>query len=306
MGHPVGDLNWLDWKQFKFSSDNDRHGRRSSYGYHTPVCPLCTPVYLVVKSLHNLADGLPIHALTSSDSKHVQKVTNLIYLLGLPELLEDLEGHVVVVEEVITHGEADPRCPLGRPQLKELISRLFIAFQIAHLNLQQAEIAQNLNVLLVPLEGVAVALDGLLVLLVGALQQSVDVPTHVTFEVVPEAASHVIVGLGFAAQAVQGEALHGQRFAVFGKFRIRENLFGEFEAIFVLFLLVTFQDSFEERVFFGRQRLRRTRSRTRRRHRERNERFGDSEEIKKMHTSRFSAGTQTTNIFKSCLLNAFY
>ena len=108
------------------------------------------------------------------------------------------------------------------------------------MHLEQREISEDLNVFRVPLERIAVALDGLVVLLVRPLQQPVDVPTHVGLEVVPKAAFHVLVGLLLAAQAVQGQAFHGQRLAMLGKFGIRQDLLGELEPIPVLFLFVAF------------------------------------------------------------------
>ena len=51
-----------------------------------------------------------------------------------------------------------------------------VALQVPHLDLQQGQVSQDLQVVLVPLQGVTVALDGLVVLLVGALQQAVHVP----------------------------------------------------------------------------------------------------------------------------------
>jgi len=51
-----------------------------------------------------------------------------------------------------------------------------VALQVPHLDLQQGEVSQDLQVVFVPLQRVAVALDGLVVLLVGSLQQPVHVP----------------------------------------------------------------------------------------------------------------------------------
>lgn len=51
-------------------------------------------------------------------------------------------------------------------------------------HLQLGEISQNLLIVLVPLEGVAVALDSLRVVFVGPVDQAIDVPAHVTTDVV--------------------------------------------------------------------------------------------------------------------------
>ena len=73
-----------------------------------------------------------------------------------------------------------------------------IALQVPHLDLQQGEVAQDLQVVLVPLQGVAVALDGLVVLLVRALQQPVHVPAweRVKGRTDRHRHSHSLVGLG--------------------------------------------------------------------------------------------------------------
>lgn len=47
-----------------------------------------------------------------------------VYLLCFSELFDDFGGHLVVLEEVICNGVTDPRGPLSRPQLQELIPSL--------------------------------------------------------------------------------------------------------------------------------------------------------------------------------------
>jgi len=53
-----------------------------------------------------------------------------------------------------------------------------ITFQIPHLNLQEGEISKNLDVILFPLEGISVALDALIIFLVRALKETVDMPAY--------------------------------------------------------------------------------------------------------------------------------
>ena len=89
-----------------------------------------------------------------------------------------------------------------------------VSLEVPHLDLQEREIPENLDVVLVPLEGVPVALDGLVVLLVRALQEAEHVPADVRAEVVAEAAPHEVVRLLLAAQAVEGQTLHGQGLCV--------------------------------------------------------------------------------------------
>ena len=76
-----------------------------------------------------------------------------------------------------------------------------------NLNLQKRQISENLNVVLVPFERVPVTLDGLVVLLVAPLQQTIHVPADVGPEVVTEAATDVIVRLVLTTQTVESQAL---------------------------------------------------------------------------------------------------
>lgn len=51
-----------------------------------------------------------------------------------------------------------------------------VALQVSHLDLQEGQVSEDLQVVLVPLQSVAVTLDGLVVLLIRALQEAIDVP----------------------------------------------------------------------------------------------------------------------------------
>lgn len=51
-----------------------------------------------------------------------------------------------------------------------------VALQVSHLDLKQGQVSEDLQVVFVPLQGVAVTLDGLVVLLIRALQEAIDVP----------------------------------------------------------------------------------------------------------------------------------
>lgn len=46
--------------------------------------------------------------------------------MGFAELLHDLGSHLKVLQQVISHGIADPRGPLGRPELQQLVPSLLI------------------------------------------------------------------------------------------------------------------------------------------------------------------------------------
>ena len=71
-----------------------------------------------------------------------------VYLLSLAKLLQDVDGHLVVLEQVIWHGIADPGNTLSGPQLQQLVLGVPVTFQISGLNLQQRQVAKNLKVLL--------------------------------------------------------------------------------------------------------------------------------------------------------------
>lgn len=51
-----------------------------------------------------------------------------------------------------------------------------VSLQVSHLDLQQREVSEDLQIVLVPLQSVAVTLDGLVIFFIGALQQAVHMP----------------------------------------------------------------------------------------------------------------------------------
>lgn len=51
-----------------------------------------------------------------------------------------------------------------------------VALQVSHLDLKQGQVSQDLQVVLVPLQSIAVTLDGLIILLIRALQQAINMP----------------------------------------------------------------------------------------------------------------------------------
>lgn len=65
---------------------------------------------------------------------------------------------------------------------------------------------------LVDTKSVAVGFDGFVVLLLGALQQSVDVPADVRLDVILQAALHVLLRLVVLPHAIQYQPFHRQRF----------------------------------------------------------------------------------------------
>lgn len=141
---------------------------------------------------------------------------------------------------MVAHGETDPGGVLRGTQREQVVARLLVALEVAHLDLEKRQVLQDLQVILLPLERVAVALDGLIVLLVAALEQSVDVPANVGAQVVSQTQTHILVGLLAAPQSVQSKPLHGQRLAVLHVLGVGQDLLGQFKAIFVLLQFVAF------------------------------------------------------------------
>lgn len=60
----------------------------------------------------------------------------------------------------------------------------FITFQIPHLDLKKRKIPEDLNILLLPFESIPVTLDGLIILFVRPLEQTINVPAHRWLEVI--------------------------------------------------------------------------------------------------------------------------
>lgn len=51
-----------------------------------------------------------------------------------------------------------------------------VALQVSHLDLKKGQVPEDLQVVFVPLQGVTVTLDGLIVLFIRTLQEAIDVP----------------------------------------------------------------------------------------------------------------------------------
>ena len=160
--------------------------------------------------------------------------------MALDELGEDLQGGVVLVKEMVGHGVSDPGGALGGTKSKESVARLLEAIEIAHLDLQEGEVAKDLHVILVASEGVAVGLDSFLVLLLGSVEEAVDVPADVGLYIGAKSAFDGVAGILSLALAVEDESLHGERLPVL---RMRlEDLVGQSQSVPVLLLLVVLDD----------------------------------------------------------------
>ena len=72
------------------------------------------------------------------------------------------------------------------------LATYFVTLQIPHLNLQQREISEDLNVFAVPFQCVPIRLDCLDIFLVRPLKQAIDVPTNVRLQVISQPSPGVI------------------------------------------------------------------------------------------------------------------
>lgn len=105
---------------------------------------------------------------------------------------------------MIAHGETNPRGMLRWAQREEMMACLFVSLQITHLYLQQRQILENLQIVLLPFQGIAIALNRLIVLFITTLEQTVDMPADMATQIVTQAKADILVGLLATSQSVQG------------------------------------------------------------------------------------------------------
>ena len=148
-------------------------------------------------------------------------------------------------------GEGEPVVAVGRLEGKEVLARRDETGVVAHLHLEQRQVAQDLVVVRVVTQRTAVALDRLQVVAVGAVEQAIDVPADVAFDVHLHAFAHQLVRLRLAVYAVEDQPLHCQRLAMVDK--LLEHLVGSLEALLVLLGLVVLHDRLEQLRFARRQ-----------------------------------------------------
>ena len=88
------------------------------------------------------------------------------------------------------------------------------ARKATHMNLQPTQVAHNVLVVGIPPERVEVALARLFVVVLGAVDEAVDVPAHVAPHIVAQTKLAQLVRLLLVPQAVLDQSLHRLRLAV--------------------------------------------------------------------------------------------
>lgn len=157
---------------------------------------------------------------------------------------QDLLGLGRVAGEVVGDSERGPDLAELGPSLQHGGPALDVALVVAHLDLQDGEVALDLAVLRVELEGELVGLDGLLEVFDGAPQQAVDVPADVRLHVGRQGLLGQRERLVGAVLRVHDEGLHGHGVAVAR--HLLEDQVGALEPALVLLVLIVADDLAEE------------------------------------------------------------
>ena len=145
---------------------------------------------------------------------------------------------------MVGDGEGGPDLADLGPGLQHGGAALNVALVVAHLDLQDGEVALDLGVLGLELEGELVGLDGLLEVLGGAPQQAVDVPADMRLHVGGQGLLGEGEGLVGAVLGVEDEGLHGHGVAMAG--HLLEDEVGALQAALVLLVLIVADDLAEE------------------------------------------------------------
>mmetsp|Transcript_26566 Transcript_26566/g.67630 ORF Transcript_26566/g.67630 Transcript_26566/m.67630 type:complete len:382 (+) Transcript_26566:1532-2677(+) len=106
---------------------------------------------------------------------------------------QHLRRHVVRAVGVVRERKRDPVVAVVGLERQQLLPRVHEAGQVAHLDLQQRQVPQDLHVVLVQPQCVEVALDGLAVVTVRAVQQAIHMPAHMTPQVCLQPTTHEVV-----------------------------------------------------------------------------------------------------------------
>mmetsp|Transcript_20827 Transcript_20827/g.66274 ORF Transcript_20827/g.66274 Transcript_20827/m.66274 type:complete len:487 (-) Transcript_20827:82-1542(-) len=157
---------------------------------------------------------------------------------------------VVPPDQVQRHRKGEPVHPVGRLHREQLLARLEEARQQPELDLKHRQVAQDLDVFRLVTQRAAVALDGLRVLAVGAVEKAVDVPADLRLDVELDALADEFVRLLLLLHAVQQQPLHRDRLAVLRE--LFEHLVGGTQPLLVALELVVLDDGLEERGLLGR------------------------------------------------------
>ena len=186
----------------------------------------------------------PIHPYTPpTQVPHLvkQHLTVLVIILGsaLERLLicvYNADSLLVMLAQLLGQREREPVVPVGRLQRQELLPRLDKTVQVAHLHLEQRQVAQDLTVVSILTQCPAVALDSLQVLPVRPVEQPVHVPADMALDVLLHALPHQLVRLSLPIHAIENQPLHRHRLAMVCK--LLEDRIGRLQPLFVLLGLI--------------------------------------------------------------------
>lgn len=101
--------------------------------------------------------------------------------------VNDFKGHFGLLVQVVGDSEAQPVHFVVWLDLEQLVADIDVLLEISHLDQEQRVVADDVEVVLVVLEGVVVALYGLFIVFLGAMKQAIDVPANVRGQVQTEA-----------------------------------------------------------------------------------------------------------------------
>lgn len=116
-----------------------------------------------------------------------------------------------------------------------------------HLNLKPRQVPKNVLVVSIDAKSIQVALNGLLVVVVGPMQQTVHMPADMTAHVVLQASLHQLISLLLLVGAVENQALHGLSLTAVRE--LLQNGVGSFDSLPVLLRLIAANHSAEKFCF---------------------------------------------------------
>mmetsp|Transcript_76436 Transcript_76436/g.236026 ORF Transcript_76436/g.236026 Transcript_76436/m.236026 type:complete len:1023 (-) Transcript_76436:240-3308(-) len=156
-----------------------------------------------------LHDHCPVH-----EELGVLVLGHAVVLEGLLVMLYACPSKLVALAEVFRDRIAHPVEAVGGLDLQELPPGLCKSREVLAMDLQQGEVSQDLQVVGIDAQRLAVALDCLLVVLVLAVEQPKNMPTDVALQVVLQPLAHQIVRLFLAVEVAEREALHAKCLAM--------------------------------------------------------------------------------------------
>mmetsp|Transcript_69758 Transcript_69758/g.166496 ORF Transcript_69758/g.166496 Transcript_69758/m.166496 type:complete len:310 (-) Transcript_69758:92-1021(-) len=177
----------------------------------------------------------------------------VLLLKGVLVVVDAGPRELVALAEMLGDGIAHPVQPVVGLHLQEFSSGLREARDISAMDLEQGEISEDLDVVRVVLQSLAIALHRLVVVAVLPVQQAKDVPADVASQVALQALLHKLVGLFLSLQVADNEALHAKGLPMVRV--LLEDGVCCFHTLLVLLRLIKLHDGAEHRLIFRWKRL---------------------------------------------------